>query len=78
MPRALPGDPRRGIVRRHLHGQPLTQIASELRLPFDTVRAWNVLYPIHRAIFREMARKIARAAEATDGPARADRMASSP
>jgi hypothetical protein len=39
MPRALPNETRMDIVRRHLNGQPLPQIASELRLSQDTVRA---------------------------------------
>jgi len=39
MPRALPNETRRDIVRRHLNGQPLPQIASELQLSQDTVRA---------------------------------------
>ena len=39
MPRALPPEIRLDIVRRHLHGQSLPQIAIELRLSYDTVRA---------------------------------------
>ena len=39
MPRALPPETRLDIVRRHLNGQALPQIATELRLSHDTVRA---------------------------------------
>jgi Helix-turn-helix domain len=39
MPRALPTEIRLDIVRRHLAGQALPQIATELRLSHDTVRA---------------------------------------
>ena len=39
MPRALPPEIRLDIVRRHLNGQVLPQIATELRLSYDTVRA---------------------------------------
>jgi hypothetical protein len=39
MPRAIPLDTRQEIVRRHLDGQTLSQIATDLHLPCVTVRA---------------------------------------
>jgi hypothetical protein len=39
MPRAIPLTTRQEIVRRHLDGQTLVQIAIDLHLPFVTVRA---------------------------------------
>src|SRR5688500_3152808 len=38
MPRAIPYATRQEIVRRHLDGQTLLQIAAELRLPLAAVR----------------------------------------
>jgi uncharacterized protein YbjT (DUF2867 family) len=76
----VPGDAWLEFVVRPLgeHRSELVQAAYFRPAPLWGRLYWNILYPIHRAIFRGMARKIARAAEATDGPARADRMASSP
>jgi transposase len=44
MPRAIAGETRRDIIRRHLDGQDLAQIATELRLSYDTVRTIWRLY----------------------------------
>src|SRR5216684_8628934 len=39
MPRALPLPTRQDIIERHVRGQALTQIATELGIPYVTVRA---------------------------------------